>query len=165
MKKLLAAICALTLSALAFAADPAEGFWISVDEKSGKETAGWQVYEENGRLYGKILSAAGVSADAKADKAKGKSYKNFMNGTDIGSLNVIGTTWIWDLRRDEPGEWEDGYIIDPNDGKRYRCEIEFHRADGKKYKEDTLEMEGKVGPIGRSQYWKKADESQASSLR
>ena len=165
MKKLLAAICALTLSALAFAADPAEGFWISVDEKSGKETAGWQVYQENGKLCGKILSIAGQPADAKPTKAKGKSYANFQNGADISTLTIVGTTWIWNLEYDEPGEWEDGYIIDPNDGKRYKSEIKFHKADGKKYKEDTLEMRGKVGPIGRSQFWKKADEASAKGLR
>jgi len=165
MKKLLAALCVLALGALVFAADPAEGFWISVDEKSGKETGGWHVYQENGKLCGKILSVAGKPQDSKAEHAKGKSYKNFMNGADIGTLPVVGTTWIWDLECDKEGSWDDGYIIDPNDGKRYKCEITFHKADGKKYPQDTLEMRGKVGPIGRSQFWKKADEAKASGLK
>ena len=41
----------------------------------------------------------------------------------------------------------------------------FHKADGKKYKEDTLEMRGEVGPFGRSQFWKAASESEAKGLR
>ena len=53
MKKLTMVLCALAVGVLAFAADPAEGFWISVDEKSGKETAGWQVFTENGKLCGR----------------------------------------------------------------------------------------------------------------
>jgi hypothetical protein len=32
------------------AADPVEGFWISVDDKTGKATAGWQIYIEGGKL-------------------------------------------------------------------------------------------------------------------
>ena len=165
MKKLTMVLCALAVGVLAFAADPAEGFWISVDEKSGKETAGWQVFTENGKLCGKILSLANEPQDVKASKAKGKSYGNFMNGADVSTCTVVGTTWIWDLSNDGEGKWESGYIIDPNDGKRYRCEITFHKADGKKYKEDTLEMRGKVGPLGRSQFWKKTDETKAAGLR
>ncbi|MBQ7159940.1 MAG: DUF2147 domain-containing protein [Treponema sp.] len=165
MKKLMAIVCALMLGALAFADDPAEGFWISVDEKSGKETAGWQVFQDGGKLCGKILSVANEPQDAKPTKAKGKSYDNFMNGADVSTLTIVGTAWIWGLQKKNEGAWKDGYVIDPNDGKRYKCEITFHKADGKKYPTDTLEMRGKVGPVGRSQFWKKADESQATGLR
>ena len=88
-----------------------------------------------------------------------------MNGVDVGTLRSVGTTWIWDLSKAGEGKWSGGYIIDPGDGKRYACEITFHKADGKKYKADTLEMRGKVGPFGRSQFWKSATEAEASALR
>ena len=152
------------ISGFAFAADSAEGYWISVDEKTGKQTAGWEIWQDKGVLYGKILSLADNPADTKSGGA-GKSYDNFQNKVDVGTLKIIGTTWIWGLSKQGEGKWANGYIIDPEDGKRYKCRITFHKADGKKYLVDTLEMRGEVGPFGRSQFWQKATKEAASSLR
>ena len=166
MKKIIAVLAGLLLfGTLCFAADPAEGFWLSIDEKTNEETAGWQIWQEGGKLCGKILSVAGKPQDEKATGGKGKSYDNFLKGKDVGTVQVVGTTWIWDLTRQGDGKWADGYIIDPGDGKRYKCRITFHKADGKKFKVDTLEMRGEVGPFGRSQFWKSASEAAASGLK
>ena len=166
MKKIIALFAALLLvGTMCFAADPAEGFWISIDEKTNEPTAGWQISQQGGKLSGKILSVADKPQDELATGGKGKKYDNFMKGADVGTLQTVGTTWIWDLSKAAEGKWSGGYIIDPGDGKRYACEITFHKADGKKYKADTLEMRGKVGPFGRSQFWKAATEAEASGLR
>ena len=54
MKKNIVLILTLfVITGICFAADPVEGFWISFDEKTGKATAGWQIYVEGGKLYGK----------------------------------------------------------------------------------------------------------------
>lgn len=165
MKKTLLLVLIFSLfCGFAFASDPVEGYWISVDEKTGKDTAGWHIWEENGQLYGKILSIAGKPQDTKSG-AIGKSYDNFLNGADLGTVQVVGTTWIWGLAKQSSGKWANGYIIDPESGSRYKCKITFHKADGKKYKEDTLEMRGEVGPFGRSQFWKRATKEAASGLR
>ena len=147
-----------------FATDSVEGFWISVDEKSGEQTAGWEIWQENGLLNGKILSAADVTNEDTAG-GKDKSYDNFQNGIQVNTVKVVGTTWIWGLTQKNPGQWENGYIIDPENGSRYKCKITFHKADGKKYKTDTLEMRGEVGPFGRSQFWNKATKEEALSIK
>lgn len=166
MKKIMTVLASLILfGTLCFAADPAEGYWVSVDEKTNEETAGWKIWQEGGKLYGKILSLAGKPQDEMTTGGKGKSYDNFMNGVDVGTLRTVGTTWIWDLSNQGNGKWANGYIIDPGDGKRYKCRITFHKADGKKYKTDTLEMRGEVGPFGRSQFWKSSTEEEASGLK
>ena len=166
MKKLIAIMAAfLLVGSMCFAADLAVGFWISVDEKTNDDTAGWKIWQEGGKLCGKILSVADKPQDEKATGGKGKTYDNFMKGADVGTLTVVGTTWIWDLTNQGEGKWANGYIIDPGDGKRYKCRITFHKADGKKFKVDTLEMRGEVGPFGRSQFWKKAAEADAAGLR
>lgn len=166
MKKIMAVLASFfLLGTLCFAADPAEGYWVSIDEKTNEETAGWKIWQEGGKLYGKILSLAGKPQDEMTTGGKGKSYDNFMKGVDVGTLRTVGTTWIWDLTKQGEGKWANGYIIDPGDGKRYKCRITFHKADGKKYKTDTLEMRGEVGPFGRSQFWKSSTEEGASSLR
>ena len=152
------------ISAFVFATDSVEGFWISVDEKTGKQTAGWEIWQEDGLLNGRILAAADVTADDTAG-GKGKSYDNFQNGTDVSTIKVIGTTWIWGLTQKNPGQWENGFIIDPENGSRYKCKITFHKADGKKYAKDTLEMRGEVGPFGRSQFWHQATKEEALAIK
>ena len=152
------------ISAFVFATDSVEGFWISVDEKTGKQTAGWEIWQEDGLLNGRILVAADVTADDTAG-GKGKSYDNFQNGTDVSTIKVIGTTWIWGLTQKNPGQWENGFIIDPENGSRYKCKITFHKADGKKYAKDTLEMRGEVGPFGRSQFWHQATKEEALAIK
>ena len=48
MKKPIILLFFLAAAALCFA-DPVEGFWLSVDEKTNKVTAGWQIYQEGGK--------------------------------------------------------------------------------------------------------------------
>ena len=153
------------LAGICFAADPAEGFWISVDEKTGKEAAGWEIFIRNGKLYGRIISLVGLSQTIKADQCK-DSYKDFPMSGKVSEMSVVGTTWIFGLVPDNrPGQWKGGNVVDPNDGSIYGCKITFHEADGKKFKTDTLEMRGTIGPFGRSQFWRRATREEAASLR
>jgi len=155
----------ILVSGFCFAADPVEGFWISVDEKTGKTTAGWEIYLSGGKLFGRILSLADKPQDEKATKVNA-SYDGFPVPGKVNEMPVVGTPWIFSLSQDKkPGSWSGGYIVNPEDGKMYKCEITFHPQDGKKYLVDTLEMRGKVGPFGRSQYWKKSTQNEASGLR
>jgi uncharacterized protein (DUF2147 family) len=149
---------------LCFAADPAEGCWISIDEKTGKATAGWEIYVQGGKLYGKILAVADKPQDVIASACK-SSYKNFPVPGDVSKMKAVGTPWIYGLSQKKAGEWNKGTVIDPGDGKDYGCEVTYHAADGKKYKTETLEMRGKIGPFGRSQFWQKATREAASAVR
>ena len=164
MKKILMMLVLAAAAGLCFAADPAEGFWISTDDKTGKDTAGWEIYVQNGKLYGRILSIAGFPQDAKADKCK-DSYAGFPTPGKVSQMTVVGTTWIFGLAQDKtPGRWSGGNVIDPDDGKMYGCKVTFHPAGGK-YKTDTLEMRGTIGPLGRSQFWRSAAQADAAALR
>jgi uncharacterized protein (DUF2147 family) len=146
------------------AADPVEGYWLSIDEKTNKVTAGWHIYQEGGRLYGKILSMTDYSNTLKAVPCK-ESYPGFPIAGKVNEMLVVGAPWIFGLSCDKPGEWSGGNIINAEDGKMYKCKIKYHGADGKKYKTDVLEMRGEIGlGIGRSQYWQKSDQQTASSL-
>jgi uncharacterized protein (DUF2147 family) len=165
MKKLVLSILALLLiGTTVLAADPAEGFWLSVDDKTGQVTGGWEIYVESNLLYGKLLSTAKAPEGTLAILCK-DSYPNFPLSGRVSQMPVRGTPWIYGLRQDKAGEWSRGNVIDPNDGKSYRCKIIFHPAGGKKFAVDTLEMRGEIGlGIGRSQYWHKASEAEARGL-
>jgi uncharacterized protein (DUF2147 family) len=167
MRRLFFISCLTLLSAgFCFAADPVLGFWISVDEKTGKTTAGWEIYQDkSGLLYGKMLSVAEFPQDQLAQLCK-ESYKGFPVSGKVNQMRVVGTPWIFGLRQDKEGQWSGGNIINPADGSMYKCKITFRKANGNRYKTDTLEMRGEIGlGIGRSQFWKKATQVEAARLR
>mgnify|MGYP000918299478 CR=1 FL=1 len=155
--------CALSC----FAKDPAEGFWISYDEKTGEATAGWEIKVVDGILMGTITNVPGYSNDEVAFKTKGKGpYKDFPVPGEMHKMKTVGTPWIYNMKKVSEGKWAGGSIVDPNDGNKYKCKIIFHAADGKKYKVDTLEMRGEIGMgIGRSQYWLSATEEEARNVQ
>ncbi|MDR0444555.1 MAG: DUF2147 domain-containing protein [Treponema sp.] len=163
-KTFLLLIVFLVTAGFSFAADPVEGFWLSIDEKSNKVTAGWHIYQEGGKLYGKVLSSTLDKPGVIASKCK-DSYPGFPVAGKISTMPVVGTPWIFGLSADKPGEWSGGNVVNPEDGKIYKCKIIFRAADGKKFSADTLEMRGEIGlGIGRSQFWQKTDFETANTL-
>ena len=164
MKKLIFVLILLCTAIAVFAADPVEGYWESINEE-GKLTALWHIYQKDGILYGEILAAAGKPRDTIANAVK-KSYKDFPVSGIVNEMPLIGTPWIWGLTSKSEGQWANGNIIDPADGKVYKCKITFRKADNKKYKTDTLEMRGEIGMgIGRSQFWKKSTPEEIDNIQ
>ena len=154
----------LTFVAGVIFADPVEGYWLSVDDKTGKITAGWHVYQEGGKLFGRLLSLADYPNDVKAEPCK-DTYPGFPVAGKVNQMTVAGTPWIFGLSQVKTGEWGGGNIIDPESGRMYQCKIIFRTEDGKKYKTDVLEMRGHIGVFGRSQYWTKTDRETAGGLK
>jgi uncharacterized protein (DUF2147 family) len=165
MKKILGLCLFLIFAAgLCFAADPAEGYWMSVEDKSGK-SSGWELYLLNGNLCGKIVAAPQTPSNARASKCR-TSYRGFPLQGKVNEMLVIGTPWIFGLTKERPGQWINGSIINPEDGKLYKCKVTFHAADGNRYKTDTLEMRGEIGlGIGLSQFWRKSSAQEIAALR
>jgi uncharacterized protein (DUF2147 family) len=163
MKRLFFACFVAALGPLCFALDPAEGFWYSVDEKSGQITAGWEIYENGGLLYGRMLSLIGRSPQEPAAKCRG-SYRGFPVEGDVSRMPLAGTPWIFGLRREKEGVWTGGRVVNPEDGNMYHCKITYHPASGSAA--ESLEMRGEIGlGIGRSQYWRRCTREEAAVLR
>jgi uncharacterized protein (DUF2147 family) len=61
---------------------------------------------------------------------------------------IVGMTILWGLKKDGDA-WTGGEILDPKNGKIYRCKI-TPSADGK-----SVDVRGFIGVsfIGRSQTW------------
>jgi len=168
MKRIIAFAICMTIAAVCFAqTDPVVGYWISVDDKTGKVTAGWQIYIENNVLYGKILSIADEPRGIIASECR-ERYDGFPLSGRVNQMQVAGTPWIYGLTLYAEGEWRGGRIIDPADGKDYGCRIIFRpsgsKANNRTFQSDTLEMRGNIGPFSRSQYWRKSDRETASNL-
>jgi len=164
MKKFITTVIfILVFAGTGFAGDPVEGFWMSVDDKTGEIKSGWEIYENNGVMYGKMLSAVGFTSATKATRCR-DSYANFPIAGKVNQLPLLGTPWMFGLRRENAGKWSNGNIVNPEDGNMYKLTLIHHPVDGKKFKQETLEIRGQLLVFSGSQYWKRATFEQASSL-
>jgi len=166
MKKTLAVFALLLIcTGIVCAGDPAEGYWVSWDEKTDKATGGWYVHQNSdGMLYGEMISASGYTPDTKAFGAKGKKpYKNFPVAGKPEDMPLVGTPWIFRMEKVRDGAWSGGNIVDPGDGNLYKCKITFH--DAANGKPAWLEVRGEIGlGIGRSQHWRLSTKEEASNI-
>ena len=67
--------------------------------------------------------------------------------------SLAGITLIWNLKYDEGGEYTDGFVYNPLNGKTYRMKITV--IDG-----DTIAVRGYLGIalLGQTQTWKRMSE-------
>jgi len=123
------------------AADPVVGKWNTVDDKSGKVMSEVELYDQGGKLYGKIIGLP----EPNDDQGKPKTCTK-CQGADKGQP-VVGLVIVKDLSLDGT-HYKGGTILDPEDGKVYKAEI--WTEDGK------LKVRGYLGPFYKTQTWLKA---------
>ncbi|MBZ4418250.1 DUF2147 domain-containing protein [Myxococcus sp. RHSTA-1-4] len=131
-------------SALAEEATPV-GRWTTIDDETKKPKSVIAIYEEGGKLFGKIeklYREPNEEQNPVCDKCEG-TLKN---------QPIIGMVIMRDLKKDDD-EWTGGSILDPANGKTYKCKIAVEDK-GKK-----LKVRGYVGMalLGRTQHWVRAE--------
>ena len=136
----LAAALALAATALAANASPA-GVWRTIDDNTGQARSLIRITEVKGELQGvveKIFPQPGQDPAPVCRQCKGERKDK----------SILGMTILWGLKRDGDS-WGGGEILDPQNGKTYRCEITVG-GDGK-----SLKVRGFVGfsLFGRTQTW------------
>jgi hypothetical protein len=147
-----------------FAADPAEGFWLTIDQKTGRAVAGWHFYTEGGIVYAKLLSLNDESDGMSANRNRSASPNAPAPREDVPRPE-IGTPWIyWDTMV-KSGEWRNGKFINAESSRNLNIKLIFRPADRRRYQTDTLELRVEIGlGIGRSQFLQRSDEQTARSL-
>ena len=139
MPSLLRSCILFLLLCLSFSAtaQSAVGTWKTIDDNTGEEKSHIEIYEENGKIYGKVAKLLLSPADTTCDTCKGDKKGQPL----VGMILVDGLVSKKDY-------WEGGTIMDPESGKSYKCKIYM---DGP----DKLEVRGYIGieALGRSQYW------------
>lgn len=136
MKKL--ALFALLLGCLQINAQSVVGKWKTIDDKTGKAKSVVEIYESNGKVYGKVVEIVDpAKRDKKCEKCEGIDKNK----------PVLGLVIIKGLSKDG-AEYNGGKIVDPETGSVYKC---FIKLEGK----DKLTVRGYMGIalIGRSQTW------------
>ena len=133
---------------MAMPAASALGLWKTVDEKTHRVRSIVRIWEEGGRLKGRVekgFPLPGEDPNAPCvdcpEPFKGKPK--------------IGLEFLWGFTSDGD-RWVDGSVLDPDNGKIYHCEL-TPAADGK-----SMRIFGYIRiifKIGRSQTWLRASEA------
>jgi uncharacterized protein (DUF2147 family) len=120
------------------------GLWRTIDDATGKPRALVRLYEQDGRIFGRIEKGLYLNPDMDAvcslctDERRGQPK--------------IGMVIIRNMQRD--GDvWSGGDILDPDNGKVYKCRLRV--VDDNR----SLEVRGFIGIslLGRTQMWERAD--------
>jgi uncharacterized protein (DUF2147 family) len=134
------AATALFLSSAAFAQMSPVGTWNSIDDKTKELKSEIVISDAAGVLSGKVTKLLRKDVDQKAvcDKCT----------DDRKDKAIIGLEIIRGAKKTEGKDvWEDGKILDPENGKNYTLRLTPIEG-GKK-----LEVRGSVMGIGRTQTW------------
>ncbi len=127
------------------------GLYQTIDDKTNQPKSIVALYEytddDDVALAGRIVALYGPD---------GKIAETIANPVKVadkvkGAPKFVGLDIIWDMEwDDDDAQYEDGKIMDPQSGKVYSSVI-WQDAPG------TLNVRGKIGPIGRTQHWRTLD--------
>lgn len=114
------------------------GTWKTVDDRDGREKSYVEVFETNGKVYGKITKLLKEPTDKTCDKCKG----------DRKDRPLMGMIIIESLIKNIE-EYDKGRIYDPVTGNDYGCSIWLEPG-----KPNELRVRGKHwSGIYRTQTW------------
>ena len=140
MTRMLLILAMFFFAPFSFANDSPIGLWKTIDDKTNKPRSLVRIVEENGEYKGIIEK--GLREDDNPERVCEKC--------DVPRKNqkIQGMTFMWGLKKDG-NEFKGGEILDPENGKIYRCKMKL--VDGGK----KLDVRGFIGIalIGRTQTW------------
>lgn len=141
MRTLLTAFILLfSLTVLAQRTTPV-GKWKTVDDATGKVKSIVEIFEEGGKLHGRVLDLFDPpEPDPKCDKCAKDDPRH---GQRVKGMEVIRNMV------NEGKEWASGDILDPENGKVYRGKIWVENG--------KLQVRGYIAFLYRTQTWLPAD--------
>ena len=143
IQTLAALMLVFTSSTFAAGTTPA-GLWRTIDDNNGKPRSLVRINEHNGE-YSAVIEKGLLATDTPdavcdkcTDERKGK--------------RIVGMTIVKGIKFTD-GHYEGGEILDPENGKTYRCLMKLDSTGNK------LEVRGYIGIslIGRSQEWTRVE--------
>lgn len=141
MKNILLALALFPLTFSAFTQD-ITGKWKTIDDETGKVKSIVEIYLKDGKAHGKILEIFRAAHEDQNPNCRKCSDER-------KDQPVIGMEIIRDLIQDDL-EWEDGTILDPENGKVYDCKLWVDEENP-----DILNVRGYVAFFFRTQYWER----------
>ncbi|MBY0412357.1 MAG: DUF2147 domain-containing protein [Burkholderiaceae bacterium] len=140
MNKALAAIALIATVGSASAQMTPVGHWQTMDEKTKEVKSQIVVTEAGGVLSGKIEKL--LRKDTKQDAVCTECSDDRKDKPMLGLEIIRGAK-----KAESKDVWEDGKILDPENGKTYGLRMTPIEGGQK------LEVRGSIGPFGRTQTW------------
>lgn len=144
----LTAMIVLLLSAVASLAQKPSpiGLWKTIDDDTKEPVSFVRIWVEKGELFGKIeklIRKPGQNPNPKCEKCE----------DDKKDQPMVGMTIMWGFKQDDEDTWSGGHILDPDNGKTYKCKLQI--VDGGQ----KLNVRGYIGIslLGRTQTWLRAE--------
>ena len=138
MKKIFLTFALILSVAITGIAQDVTGKWKTIDDKSGEAKSIVEIFKKNGKVYGKVVKIL----DPTKQEATCRNCPEELNGKPI-----LGMVILNDLEKDGD-EYSGGTVLDPDNGKVYKCLIALEEPN-------KLKVRGYIGIslIGRSQFW------------
>ena len=115
------------------------GKWITIDDETGDRKSVVEIYEQDGKVYGKIIKLY-----RKPGEDPDPLCKECDDDDPRYMKKIIGMVIMNDMEKDDD-VWRDGTILKPDTGTVYDCKI---WRDG-----DNLKVRGYVAFFYRTQTW------------
>ena len=131
------------ISGLSMAQMSPVGNWHTVDDKTGEIKSEIRIAEGAGVLTGVVAKL--LRKDAKQDAVCEDCTDDRKDKSILGMQIIRGAK-----KNPEKEVWEDGRILDPENGKTYGLRLTPIEGGAK------LEVRGSIGPFGRTQTWVRA---------
>ena len=139
---------ALCLALGSVAADPTGstspiGLWKTFDDKTGAARGIVRVYEQDGKLFGRLERSFTPGAEHRVCAVCSDERRN---------QPIVGLLIIRNMKADGD-EFTGGDILDPESGSVYRCKMHLEQSGTR------LVVRGYIGfaLLGRSQTWQRQD--------
>ncbi len=144
IKGLWLALVLFLVTTSAMAAGSVTGLWKTIDDVTGKPKAIVNITESGGVLAGtivKIFPRPGYDQNELCEHCQGANHNK----------RIVGMTIMYGLTKEKnnPGNWSGGRILDPMNGKTYRCAVQLSGSG------QVLNVRGYIGIklLGRTQEW------------
>lgn len=118
------------------------GIWVNYHPEKGSPLSHIEFYEKKGKLNARVLKLIDQDIETICSKCKGNRKDE----------NLTGMTVIWNLTKKNSTQFKNGRILDPGNGRIYKCFVQL-------CENDKLKVHGYLGikAIGKSQYWSRLE--------
>ncbi len=115
------------------------GKWKTINDETGKTESVVKIWKSgDGLYYGKIIKLTNPAQANNVCSACDKSDPRY-------NKKIVGMTIISKMKKTDDNEWTNGTILDPGNGKVYKCKI-FREKE-------NLMVRGYWGFLYRTQKW------------
>jgi uncharacterized protein (DUF2147 family) len=138
--KILTTFLFVIYATISFGQSP-EGVWKTIDDETNEAKSHVQIFEKDGKFYGKIVKLLKSPPDTKCTECEGDKKDKLVLGMQI----LEGLKPYKDY-------WSYGQILDPENGNTYKCNVWLDDSE-------KLKVRGYIGvaALGRTQTWHRVE--------